>query len=84
MHNWDYKPDVARSELCCLIAMLDLSLGIAVLVRQIHGRNTLFVLITLGLLGFLDKPPLEILVSYLLNVVICLRIICCLVLHLLL
>ena len=28
MHNWDYKPDVARSELCRLIARLDLSLGI--------------------------------------------------------
>jgi len=28
MHNWYYKPDVARSELCRLIARLDLSLGI--------------------------------------------------------
>ena len=28
MHNWGYKPDVARSELCRLIARLDLSLGI--------------------------------------------------------
>ena len=28
MHHWDYKPDVARSELCSLIARLDLSLGI--------------------------------------------------------
>ena len=28
MHNWDYKPDVARSELCRLIARLDLPLGI--------------------------------------------------------
>jgi len=28
VHNWDYKPDVARSELCCLIARLDLPLGI--------------------------------------------------------
>ena len=28
MHNWDYKPDVARSKLCCLIARLDLPLGI--------------------------------------------------------
>jgi len=29
MYNWDYKPDVAISELCCLIARLDLPLGIA-------------------------------------------------------
>ena len=28
MHNWDYKPDVARSELCYLIARLNLPLGI--------------------------------------------------------
>ena len=28
VHNWDYKPDVARSELYRLIARLDLSLGI--------------------------------------------------------
>ena len=28
MHNWDYKSDVARSELCRLIARLDLPLGI--------------------------------------------------------
>ena len=28
VHNWDYKPNVARSELCRLIARLDLSLGI--------------------------------------------------------
>jgi hypothetical protein len=28
VHNWDYKPDVARSELCRLIDRLDLSLGI--------------------------------------------------------
>ena len=28
MHNWDYKPDVAGSELCRLIARLDLPLGI--------------------------------------------------------
>jgi len=28
VHNWDYKPDVARFELCRLIARLDLPLGI--------------------------------------------------------
>ena len=28
MHNWDYKSDVARSELCRLIARLDLPLDI--------------------------------------------------------
>ena len=28
VHNWDYKPDVARLELCRLIARLDLLLGI--------------------------------------------------------
>ena len=28
VHNWDYKPDVARSELCRLIARLNLPLGI--------------------------------------------------------
>jgi len=28
VHNWDYKPAVARSELCRLIARLDLPLGI--------------------------------------------------------
>jgi len=28
VHNWDYKPYIARSELCCLIARLDLPLGI--------------------------------------------------------
>jgi hypothetical protein len=28
MHNWEYKPNVARSELCCLIARLDMPLGI--------------------------------------------------------
>ena len=28
VHNWDYKPDVVRSELCRLIARLDLLLGI--------------------------------------------------------
>ena len=28
MHNWDYNPVVARSELCRLIARLDLPLGI--------------------------------------------------------
>jgi hypothetical protein len=29
VHNWDYKPEVARTELCILIAKLDLSLGIS-------------------------------------------------------
>ena len=29
-----------------------------------HGRITLFLLITLGLPRFLDRPPLEILVSF--------------------
>jgi hypothetical protein len=28
VHNWNYKPEVARTELCKLIAKLDLSLGI--------------------------------------------------------
>ena len=28
MHNWDYNPAVARSELCRLIGRLDLPLGI--------------------------------------------------------
>lgn len=28
LHNWDYKPDVARQELCRLIARLDLPLSI--------------------------------------------------------
>jgi hypothetical protein len=28
LHNWDYNPAVARSELCRLIARLDLPLGI--------------------------------------------------------
>ena len=28
MHNWNYNPAVARSELCRLIASLDLPLGI--------------------------------------------------------
>ena len=28
VHNWDYKPEVARTELCRLIARLDLPLGI--------------------------------------------------------
>ena len=28
VHNWDYKLDVARSELCRLITRLNLSLGI--------------------------------------------------------
>ena len=28
MHSWDYNPAIARSELCRLIARLDLSLGI--------------------------------------------------------
>jgi hypothetical protein len=28
VHNWDYKPEVARTELCRLIAKLDLPLGI--------------------------------------------------------
>ena len=28
MHNWDYKPNVARSELCRLVVRLDLPLGI--------------------------------------------------------
>ncbi|XP_066384513.1 zinc finger BED domain-containing protein RICESLEEPER 2-like [Miscanthus floridulus] len=28
VHNWDYKPEVARTELCILIARLDLPLGI--------------------------------------------------------
>jgi hypothetical protein len=28
VRNWDYSPDVARIELCCLIARLDLPLGI--------------------------------------------------------
>jgi hypothetical protein len=28
VHNWDYKPEVARIELCRLIAKLDLPLGI--------------------------------------------------------
>jgi hypothetical protein len=29
VHNWDYKPDVAILELCCLIVRLDLPLGIS-------------------------------------------------------
>ena len=28
IHNWRYKPDAARTKLCCLIAKLDLPLGI--------------------------------------------------------
>jgi hypothetical protein len=28
LHNWEYDPIFARTELCCLIAMLDLPLGI--------------------------------------------------------
>jgi len=28
VHNWDYKPNIARSKLCRLIVRLDLSLGI--------------------------------------------------------
>lgn len=28
VHNWDYKPTVARSELCRLFARLDLPLGV--------------------------------------------------------
>jgi hypothetical protein len=28
VYNWDYKPEVARTELCRLIAKLDLPLGI--------------------------------------------------------
>ena len=27
--NWEYRPDVARAKLCCLIARLDLPLAIA-------------------------------------------------------
>ena len=47
MHNWDYKPDVARSELCRLIARLDLSLGIGEIEACdeyiVHAHNPRFV-----------------------------------------
>ena len=47
MHNWDYKSDVARSELCCLIARLDLSLGIGETEAWedyiVHAHNPRFV-----------------------------------------
>ena len=47
MHNWDYKPDVARSELCRLIARLDLLLGIGESEAWeeyiVHAHNPRFV-----------------------------------------
>ena len=47
MHNWDYKPDVARSELCRLIARLDLPLGISETEAWkeyiVHAHNPRFV-----------------------------------------
>jgi len=47
VHNWDYKPDVARSKLCCLLARLDLPLGIGETEAWenyiIHAHNPRFV-----------------------------------------
>ena len=81
VHNWNYNHAMARSELCRLIARLDLPLGIG---ETEAFETILFMLITLGLLSLLEGPPLEILVSCLMNIVMCLRILCCLLLHLLL
>ena len=47
MHNWNYNPAVARSELCRLIARLDLPLGIgeteAFEDYIVHAHNPRFV-----------------------------------------
>ena len=47
MHNWSYNPAVARSELCRLIARLDLPLGIGEIEAFedyiVHAHNPRFV-----------------------------------------
>ena len=47
MYRWDYKPDVARSELCRLIARLDLPLDIgetdALEEYIVHAHNPRFI-----------------------------------------
>ena len=58
MRNWDYCPQVARTQLVRLIARLDvvpISLG-----ESMCLKSMLKLLITLNLLGSLGKPPLEI------------------------
>ena len=47
VHNWDYKPDIARSELYRLIARLDMPLGIGETEAQkeyiVRAHNPMFV-----------------------------------------
>jgi hypothetical protein len=63
VHNWDYCPDHARTQMCRLIARLDLPLNFAEspafeeYIRLSH--NPIFK-------KYLDKPPLETLLSSLL------------------
>jgi hypothetical protein len=77
LHNWEYDPIFARTELCRLIARLDLPLGIGETqawddyIARAHNP---------GLPKFLDRPPLEIFSSFSLNDVMCLSILCCLLL----
>jgi hypothetical protein len=81
VHNWNYKPDVARLELCCLIARLDLPLGIGetnALEEYIQcAHNPRFIFVS-------RKITTRDLSSFFMNVVTFLRIMFCLLLHLLL
>jgi len=65
--GWQYKPDVARRELCRLISRLDLPLGF---VMKKHLRSTFGVLTILVFLESLDRPLLEIWKNTFLSVVL--------------
>ena len=56
--NWEYDPQVARTELCRLIARLDLPLGIADTDAWDdyiqHAHNPRYVKLSLVLLGHLE------------------------------
>ena len=56
--HWEYSPEVARTQLCHLIARLDLP---STWVRQMLLRSTLRFLTTLGLFLCLGRPRRKIL-----------------------
>jgi hypothetical protein len=62
VRNWDYCPDHARTQMCRLIAILDFLL---ILLSHLLLKSILDYLINLSLKKYLDKPPLETLLSYL-------------------
>jgi hypothetical protein len=64
--TWDYSPNIARTQLCRLIARLDLPYA---LVKLMLLKSTLLLLIILDFVMSLGKQPLDILLSTLMIVV---------------